>query len=1263
MAKKKKKKKKKKEIKEDIEKREIVEEMKSSYIDYAMSVIISRALPDVRDGLKPVQRRILYVMIEEGLRHNRKSRKSANVVGGVLGGYHPHGDQAVYRAAVRMAQDFSLRYPLVNGQGNMGSIDDPGEFAAMRYCVTGDSRIISDHCLEKINDISDKEDISLKVLSFDQKVNNASKWFDSGVHPVLEAETFRGYKLKATENHPILTLRKNEEGQPVFKWKLFEDLKEGDFAVIDRSNDTLWDHEELDLKQYYPEVNNKKIEKKELPSKMSSELAFLLGAIITDGHISDKQIGFVNTNKRFIDKFKKNFEKVFPDCRLHEFKRKPSGYGKKDYTSLEIHSYYVNEFLKNLGLKNCVASEKEIPEAIFHTSKKSIAAFLKGLFEGDGSIYACGKKRRQSMELTYTSVSKKLLEDLQVILLRFGIDSFLRGEKTRSTSRLFIRGHDNFALFKKQIGFVSKKKKERLEEYSQANSDNKVMSKTDYIPFLSQYLRKKYENKWLKTHNLDRYPKLNDYCEKLSKILDKKDLKLVKQFLENNYLFDEIVSVKEKGKEKVYSLRVDSDCHSFVSNGFISHNTEMKLSKIGEEMLKDIKKDTVDFRENYDGTKEEPSVLPSPLPQLLLNGVLGIAVGMATNIPPHNLTEVCDALIHLLKNPKAELEDICEYIQGPDFPTGGSIYNKENIMEAYATGKGSITIRGKTKIVKGKRGKQQIIITEIPYRIRKKRFLSRLAKLVLEDKIKGIKNIRDESDKDGLRITIDLKRNVIPKRILNRLFKFSNLQKRFHVNMVILEDGKQPKLSNLMKVLRHFVAHRKEVVTRRTKYKLEKAEARAHILEGLYKCLADIDKAIKIIKESDDRKDAQKNLIKEFDLTEIQADAVLDTKLATLAKMAMKEIEEELKELKAKIKKYKSILDSPKKITKIVIKELERLKDEFGDERRTEVFKGDVGDFSKRDLVPKKETIVTLTQGGYIKRISPKAYKIQKRGGKGIIGMKTVGKDVVNKFFSTNTHDNLLFFTDKGKVYKVPAFEIPKKGRVAKGRGLANFLEISSKDKIQSVLPLTKEGEKEPKGYLTMVTKKGKVKRTALKEFKNIRRSGLIAISLGKNDSLEKACKTSGKDELILVSKKGKSIRFKEKEARAMGRNAKGVKGMDLKKGDEVVGMSVVKTKKGKKSLFVISEKGYGKKTSLKKYKAQKRGGVGLKTMAIKKKTGKIAVSKLLTKKDKDLIVISEKGKVIRMKAKSISQLGRNTQGVRIMKLNKKDKVISITSL
>ncbi|MBD3208270.1 MAG: DNA gyrase subunit A [Candidatus Nealsonbacteria bacterium] len=809
----------------DVEERKIVKEMKESYIDYAMSVIVSRALPDVRDGLKPVQRRILYAMLDEGLRHDAKFRKSATVVGSVLGKYHPHGDQAVYKAAVRMAQDFSLRYLLIQGQGNMGSLDDPNEFAAMRY-------------------------------------------------------------------------------------------------------------------------------------------------------------------------------------------------------------------------------------------------------------------------------------------------------------------------------------------------------------------------------------------------------------------------------------------------------TEMRLSNEGEKMLEDIKKETVDFVDNYDGTREEPVVLPSPFPQLLLNGCTGIAVGMATSIPPHNLNELCDAIIYLIDHPDANTEDLFEFVQGPDFPTGTLVYDQEGIIEAYSQGKGPILIRAKTDIVKSKRGGAKILITEIPYHIRKSTLLEQCAKLVSKEKIKGIKDIRDESDKEGTRIVVELKRGINPRRVLNRLFKFTYLQTKFHLNMVALVDGIQPRTLNFVEVLSYFIEHRKDVVTRRAKHELEKAKERAHILEGLHKCLSKIDAVIETIKKSDDRESAKKNLMKKFKLTEIQADAILDTKLVALAKLERKKIEDELKELKAQIKELTALLKSPAKIKGLIKKELKQLKEEFGDERRTKIFKKNIRKISTKDLVPKEETIITLTQGGYIKRMSPKAYKSQRRGGKGLLGLKTVGEDVVSQFLSANTHDQLLFFTDSGKVFKIPAYEIPKARRVAKGRGIQNFLELSGEEKVLSIISLDKDIEDSEVEFLVMATKKGKVKKTALEEFKNIRRSGLIAISLKKGDVLKEVGKTDGKDEIILATKKGQSIRFSEEDVRPMGRTAMGVKGIELKRGDEVIGMDVIqdqdKEKKEKGYLLVVTERGYGKRTSLKNYRSQSRGGIGLKTADLKKKKGDLVASEVLTGVEKDLIAISKHGKVIRIKIDSISKQGRATQGVRVMKLEKGDQVVSI---
>jgi len=806
--------------------REITQEMKESYIDYAMSVIISRALPDVRDGLKPVHRRILYVMLEDGLRHDSKFRKSATVVGSTLGRYHPHGDQAVYDAAIRMAQDFSLRYPLIQGQGNIGSIDDPSEYAAMRY-------------------------------------------------------------------------------------------------------------------------------------------------------------------------------------------------------------------------------------------------------------------------------------------------------------------------------------------------------------------------------------------------------------------------------------------------------TEMRLSKIGEEMLRDIEKNTVDFIDNYDGTRKEPVVLPSSVPQLLLNGSLGIAVGMATNIPPHNLSEVCDALIYLLSHSKANTEDLMKFIKGPDFPTGGEIFDQKGIILAYSQGKGPILIRGKTEIEEIKEGKIQIVITEIPFQVQKSLLLEQFANLVSEKRIEGIKNIRDESDKEGMRILIEISREANPQRILNQLYKLSDLQKVFHLNILALVNGIQPRVLNLVELLNYFLLYRKEVVLRRTKYDLEKAKERAHILEGIHKCLGRIDEVIKTIKNSDSREEAQKNLIKKFKLTSIQANAILETKLASLAKLERKKIEDELRETDLKIKGLSAILKSPQKVRGVIERELIQLKENFGDERKTKVHPQKVGEIAEEDLIPKEETIITLTQGGYIKRISPRNYRIQKRGGKGILGVKTIGEDIVEHFISANTHDNLLFFTDSGKVFRIPVYEIPEGTRLAKGRGILNFLGIGNQEKILSLIPVEKEDITQRK-YLVMVTKNGIIKKTALDEFENVRRTGLIAITLKKDDLLRKVAKSTGEDEVILVTKNGQTVRFKESQIREMGRPAAGVRGIRLKKGDEVIGMDIIKpitnNLKSKTYLLVVTENGHGKRTDLREYRLQRRGGMGIKTAKTTLKTGNLVTSKVLTDEE-DLIIISQKGQVIRTKISQISKLSRATQGVRIMKLEEGDKVASATCI
>ncbi len=695
--------------------------------------------------------------------------------------------------------------------------------------------------------------------------------------------------------------------------------------------------------------------------------------------------------------------------------------------------------------------------------------------------------------------------------------------------------------------------------------------------------------------------------------------------------------------------------------------TEAKLSAISEEMLFDIDKNTVVFVPTYDGSHQEPSVMPAKLPNLLLNGAMGIAVGMATNIPPHNLKEIINAIAHLIDNPEATVEDLMRFIKGPDFPTGGIIYNQKDILQAYATGKGGIVMRGAAEVVENKNGLFQIIISEIPYQVNKAALVEKIAELVKDKKIEGIKDLRDESDKDGVRVAIDLKKDAYPKKILNSLFKMTQLQETFHVNMLALVDGIQPKVLTLKMVLEEYIKHRVEVVKRRTQFDLDKARERAHILEGLMIALNNIDAVIKIIKASRDKETAKVNLMKKFKLSEAQTTAILDMKLSTLANLERLKIENELKEKRALIKELESILKSKIKIDDIIKKEIENLSEKFGDERRTKVMPHGVKEFSVEDLVPNEEAMVMMTRDGYIKRLTPDTFKVQGRGGKGVIGLTTKEEDMVEFMFTTLTHNDLLFFTTKGRVFQLKAYEIPPAARTAKGTPIVNFLQLAGGEKITSVLPLDKLSKSK---YLFFATEKGLVKKVEINAFSNVRRSGLIAIKIKDDDSLIWAKPTSGNDHIELITAQGQAIRFKENDVRDMGRNAAGVRGIRLrKKDDTVVGMGVIKNddkeKIKKYQLLAITEHGFGKRTPIGLYKVQGRGGSGIKTAKITSKTGRLISAFVInaeTMADRDIMIISEKGQVIRLTFKTISQLGRDTQGVRLMRFKESsDKVACVT--
>ncbi len=710
--------------------------------------------------------------------------------------------------------------------------------------------------------------------------------------------------------------------------------------------------------------------------------------------------------------------------------------------------------------------------------------------------------------------------------------------------------------------------------------------------------------------------------------------------------------------------------------------TECKLTPIGEEMLRDIEKETVNFAPNYDGTRQEPTVLPSPLPQLLLNGSLGIAVGMATNIPTHNAGEVLQATVYLLENPEATTEDLFQFFQGPDFPTGGIIYGKKDILAAYSQGKGPILMRGKAEIEETKKGNPIIIITEIPFQVQKSSLVMQMAKLVEDKKVDGIKDIRDESDREGMRIVVELKKEAFPKKVLNGLFKYTDLQKTFHLNMLALVDGIQPRVLSLVDVLSLYLKHKEEVVVRRTRFDLQKAKERAHILEGLMKALKNIDEIIKTIKQSASKDEAKVNLQKKFKFTEIQAIAILEMRLSQLAKLERDKIEKELAEIEQLIKELTLILNSPKKLKEVIKKDLLEMAEKYKDNRRTKVVAGKVGEIGDEDLIPQEEAIITVTQGGFIKRMKPSVYRTQKRGGKGVSGLEVNKEDIVEHFLVANTLDKLMFFTDSGKVFQCFAWEIPELTRVSKGRGLLNFIEIAPQDKVLSLISYTKKDEELVDKFLVMVTKDGIIKKTVLSAFKNVRKNGLLAIKLQAGDLLRSAKIADKNDEISLVTRNGQSIRFKESDVRSMGRGAGGVKGMKIDKGDEIIAMDVIHPVKSREAgavkppfdrvksskleknyLLIITENGCGKRTAVEEYRLQHRGGSGIKAAKINEKTGKIVFAKVLEPEEEDLVVISKKGQVIRSALKSIPVHGRAASGVRVMKLGSGDKVASGTCL
>jgi len=684
--------------------------------------------------------------------------------------------------------------------------------------------------------------------------------------------------------------------------------------------------------------------------------------------------------------------------------------------------------------------------------------------------------------------------------------------------------------------------------------------------------------------------------------------------------------------------------------------TEARLGRIGDILLADLDKDTVDFRPNYDGSENEPSVLPAKLPNLLLNGQIGIAVGMATSIPTHNLGEVVDATVELINNPGSTLEDLMKHVKGPDFPTGAIVYGGAPMIQAYRTGRGSVTMRAVAEIIETKRGRHQIIVSEVPYAVNKASLIEKIAELVKDKKVTSIADLRDESARGNVRIVIDLKKDAYPKKVLNQLYKLTPLQSNFHYNMLALVDGVQPRVLGLKDMLSEFVKHRQVVVRRRTEFELRKAKARAHILEGLKIALDHIDEVIATIRASKTTDIAEKALREKFGLTEIQAKAILAMQLRRLTGLEREAIEEELRALLKLIGELEAILADENEILRIIKEELLEMKDKYGDERKSKIINHELGKFSDEELIPEEESVILLTTENYIKRTLLTDYRRQNRGGKGKRGMTTKDQDIIDQLIPASTHDWLLFFTNRGRVFRLKAYEVPAASLQAKGVAAVNLLQLQPEEKITSIIKLEQNSSSD--NYLFMATVKGTVKKTALSDFANIRTNGLNAINLDEGDELRWVQKTNGQSDIIISTSAGQAVRFNEKDVRGMGRAARGVRGVRLRPNDSVVGMDIA-TSSGQR-LLVVSANGYGKSTKVANFEVKKRGGIGVKAAVVTSKTGPIVSVQTLPEEITDALMISSNGQTIRISVKEIPTLGRTTQGVRIMKLTDGDSVASV---
>lgn len=1125
---------------------DIETEMENSFLEYAMSVIVSRALPDVRDGLKPVHRRVLYSMWDSGIRPGTPYRKCARVVGDVVGWFHPHSPEAVYDSMVRLAQDFSLRYPVVDPQGNFGTVDDPP--AAMRYCVAGETRIATADGSRRIASIApdaapdSDTPIEIKVLDRRGGLQVADTLFHSGTHATFTVRTEEGFTVTGTANHPLLTIE-SIAGLPALIWKRIDEIAPGERVAIARN--------------YVP----------------------------TQGS---------------------------------------SGLTRED------------------AMRASKSNDTTIPDSVWNASTDVKATFLAALFQAGGSLRPDAKER--AIRVGYATQSEERANDVQRLLLEFGVIARLVRHESGGCTVVITPGRDT-QLFAARVGFPASGPTDPEGDLGNVTSRERVFQE-DEIPFIADFVRTAPgggDSEWLATHDIGRVACWEEEGEAIRRHIPDTDvLTIVEEIVDHGFFYATVESVTPAGAQPVYSVRVDSDDHSFIGDGFVNHNTEARLAKLAAHMLDGIDEDTVTFKDNYSGERQEPSVLPSRFPNLLVNGSTGIAVGMATNMAPHNLGEVADAVLHALENPEATVEDLMQFVKGPDFPTGAYIVGVKGVNDALLTGRGSIKMRAVTDVVETDKGRMAIIASEIPYQVSRDRIMEKIAELVRKKTIAGISDLRDESDRHGMRLVIELKRDANAQVVLNLLFKHTQLEDTFSVNNVALVDG-VPRTLNLAQLVHHYVDHQLEVIERRSKFRLAKAEARAHILRGLLIALDNIDKVVAIIRASANVDAARTALMEAFEFSEIQANHILDMPLRRLTALETNKLRDELRVIEETIAYLEGLLGDEAERRTLIATELIEVREKFADPRRSRIIP-DLGLMSLEDLIADEELVISVSTAGYVKSVLASVYRTQGRGGRGIKGAGLRDDDVVQHLLHTSAHAYLLFFTNRGKVYRVRAHEIPRKDRTAKGQLIQSVLPMDADEVVEAIIDTR---DYETNRYLVMFTKKGLVKKSKFSDYDS-RNQVLVAINLLDGDEVVAVRQTNGEADLMMLTRNGFGIRFKESDVRSTGRASQGVRGIRLRDGDEVVSAAVADEAE---EVLILTSGGYGKRVKMSEFRVQKRGGFGVISIKLARNRGVVAAACAVSLSD-EIVVTSSDGIVMRAAVKSISRQKRPSTGVKVLNLS-----------